>query len=117
MNKWWRLRRRLLLRTSVGMLLRSGSQGRSWGKGTDISLVANVMPVVVLILEAPIERRCGPSSRASVISGRIASTSVHLLREFLRSDQHRRLSHINFAFGSFFLLCDHNLWFLDAVLP
>ena len=117
-NDWmdkWKLRKRLL-RTSVGMLLRSGSQGRSWRKRTDISLVANVMPVVILILEASVQRSRGTSSRASIISGR-GSIAAVLLREFLRSDQHRWLSHVNFALGRFFFLCDHNHWFLDAVLP
>ena len=74
------------------------------------------MPVVVLVLEASFQRSRGTSSRASVISGRVTIAAV-LLREFLRSDQHRRLSHINFAFGRFFFFCDHNHWLLDAVLP
>ena len=76
------------------------------------------MPVVVLVLEASVQRRSGTSARASILSGRVTIAAILvLLREFLRSYQHRWLSRINFEFGRFFFLCDHNLWFLDAILP
>lgn len=75
--------------------------------------MANVMPVIILILEALVQR-IGAASSAPIRAPPHRWLPPQI--ETLGCDQLRRLSHIHFAFWCFFLLFNHNLRFLNAIL-
>lgn len=82
-------------------------------EGADpVVLRSDVMPVIILVLEAPIKRR-------SVVGITVSGATTHLARSFLEAlgrDQCRWLPRVSLELRRSFFFSDHDARLLDAVL-